>query len=595
MLKEIYDYGVKAKISSPVGFKQKNIKAYVLLNNSGEFIAIDAAPKEKQLCPDIGSMAQGRDKCNILVEKAEIVLAFNEKNQVKHNFFLSALEEGSEYDHLFSVCLRALRDKEIRKSIIEKLLEQKYKAADPIGFKVDNFPVEKSESYLDWWERFRRNVLTADEAIKDKQRCFITGESCEPIKTVPKMSGLFAVGGHTSGDSLICFDKDAFKSYNLDQAENCPVSESAMTAVNFTLEKLIASAPIHAGTKFVHWYKEPLPHDKNYDIITILDLPVIVDESEDDDGGDINAYQEITALENAKHLIESIKKGEYPRQLDNRYYILSLSGASGRVMIRNYIEGSYEALYKNFKAWFDDLDLIGAKYPPKLAGIYSRLLKYQKNAGDIGKRMAQELAGLNSQIKFAIINNMQLPDSVAAKALSYIRSDLFNTDEDKKSNSKSLDKLACRILKAWLIRKEIHDKGIKKEDVSVKEKLNEQNTNNAYLAGRMMAVYAKIQEEALGDVGAGVIQRFYTSASTSPAFVIGRLSTLSQHHLSKLNKGASIYYTNILADISSGVKGGFPKSLNLEQQSQFALGYYQQIADIYKKKEKIETTESEEN
>lgn len=593
MLKEIFDYGIKAKILSPVGFKQKNIKAYILLNSIGEFIAIDAGPKEKQLCPDIGSMAQGRDKCNILVEKAEIVLNLTEKNQTKHNFFLSALEDGSKSDSLFAVCLKALKDEDTRRIIIEQLVEKKYKGADSVGFKVDNLPVERSDAYLSWWDSFRRGILTDTEVKKEEQRCFITGESCEPIKTVPKISGLFAVGGHTSGDSLICFDKDSFKSYNLDQAENCSVSESAITAVNFTLEKLMTGAPVQAGTKFIHWYKEPLPQDRDYDLISLLDAPGFVEEEDSDE--DIDTYSEISALENARRLIESIKRGEYPQQLNNRYYILSLSGAGGRIMIRNYFEGSYESLYQSFKAWFEDLCLINADKPPKLVGVYSRLLKHQKNAGDIGKRMAKELAGLDSQIKFAIINNMKLPDSVAAKALNYIRSDIFNTDDEKKANSKLLDRLACRILKVWLIRKEIHDKGIKKEDVSVKENLNEQNMNSAYLAGRMMAVYAKIQEDALGDVGAGVIQRYYTSASTSPALVIGRLSTLSQHHLSKLNKGSNIFYTNILADISSKVEAGFPKSLNLEQQSQFALGYYQQIADLYKKKTNVENVENKED
>lgn len=594
MLKEIYNYGIKAKISSPVGFKEKSIKAYVLLDKHGEFIAIDAASKEKQLCPDIGSMAQGRDKCNVLVEKAEIVLGFTEKNQLKHNFFLTALEEGSKFEPLFAVCLKALKDENVKKLIIQKLLERKYKGADTIGFKVANLPVEQSEAYLGWWEGFRRSLFSSKKEPKEEQRCFITGEYCEPIKTVPKISGLFAVGGHSSGDSFICFDKDSFKSYNLDQAENCSVSESAITTINFTLEQLIANAPIQAGTKFAHWYKEPLPADENYDLISLLDIPIIEDEREEDERTDMSDHQEITALANAKRLIESVKKGEYPQQLDNRYYILSLSGAGGRIMIRSYLEGSYETLYKNFKAWFDDLSLVGAKYPPKLAGIYSRLLKHQKNSRDIGKRMADELSGIDSQIKFAILNNTPLPDSVAAKALNYIRSAIFNKDEDNRSDTKSLDRMACRILKVWLIRKEINDKKIERKDVSVKEELNSNNMNNAYLAGCMMAVYAKIQEEAVGDVGAGIIQRFYTSASTSPALVIGRLSNLSQHHLSKLNKGSKIYFTNLLVDISSKVSGGFPKSLNLEQQSQFALGYYQQIADIYKKKDKIETAEKEE-
>jgi CRISPR-associated protein Csd1 len=584
MLKEIYDYGIKAKITSAAGFKLKNVKAYVSLSKKGEFIAIDAGPLEKQMCPDIGTMAAGRYKCNILVEKAYIVFSLSKKDMAKSEFYLSALKQGSEYDSLFEICLDALQNNETKQAIIDEFHERKYKDGDVIGFKVDNQPLEQSEAYLPWWHEFRSKIMLNGEE-KDESICFITGERCMPLKTVPKFSGLFAVNGHTSGDSLICFDKAAFTSYNFDQAENCTVSENAMTTVNFTLEKLVASAPKLAGTKFVHWYKEPLPNDKDYDVLSAFITPVISNEEDDEDVEESeNKHHEIAAIQNAKALIESVKKGEYPSQLNNRYYILSVSGASGRVMIRSYQEGSYEQLYENIKAWYNDLLLVNAKRPPKLAGIYSRLLKHQKRSDDIGKRMADELAGLDSRITYAVINNTPLPDSVAAKALAYIRSDMVSGDDESKVSKKLPDKLACRILKAWLIRKEVFEKGIERGETSLKEELNVQNLNNAYLAGRMMAVYAKIQEDALGDIGAGVIQRFYTAASTSPALVIGRLSALSQHHLGKLTKGANIYYTNILADISAKVEGRFPASLNLEQQSQFTLGYYQQIAELYKKK-----------
>jgi len=594
MLKEIYNYGNKKAVSSPIGFKLKQVKAYISLDSKGNFIGVDLGSKEKKMCPDVGSLAQGPHMCNILVEKAGIILLIDDSYKAKHDFFANALEEGGNYEPLFKTCLVALKNEVTRNLIIQSLEAQKIKIADVIGFKVNMFSIEESENYLEWWNSYRRSLQQnkGSGAKNSEQRCFITGNFCEPIKTVPKINGLFSVGGHSSGDSLICFDKDAYKSYNLNQAENCPVSEEAINKINFTLEKLLSDAPIHAGSKFVYWYKEPLPSNQNYDLFSTLKAIDIIndeDSSKKTDTDEDDPEQEIAALINAKKLINSVKKGEMPQQLLNRYYVLTLSGSGGRIMIRSYMEGSYEELYDSFKSWFDDLMLVNAKKPPKLNGIYIRLLKYQKSEKDLFKRIYQELAGLDNQIMYAILKNTCLPDAVASRALNYIRSDLLN-DEDKKK-SKSLDSLACRILKVWLIRKEMSDKKIEREDVIMKEELNEENVNSAYLAGRMMAVYAKIQEDSLGDIGAGVVQRFYTSASTAPALVIGRLSALSQHHLSKLSKGKSIYYTNILADIASKVKNGFPRSMNIEQQSLFALGYYQQIADLYKKKDKEENEE----
>ncbi|MDD2629628.1 MAG: type I-C CRISPR-associated protein Cas8c/Csd1 [Limnochordia bacterium] len=38
-------------------------------------------------------------------------------------------------------------------------------------------------------------------------------------------------------------------------------------------------------------------------------------------------------------------------------------------------------------------------------------------------------------------------------------------------------------------------------------------------------------------MGAGVVQRYYASASSTPALVLGRLTRTSQYHLDKLDAG----------------------------------------------------------
>ena len=79
------------------------------------------------------------------------------------------------------------------------------------------------------------------------------------MATVPKVHGLRPVGGHSSGDALVCFDKAAFCSYDLKQGENAPVSEEAFSAANQALEYLLKDAPILSGMKFVHWFSEEIP------------------------------------------------------------------------------------------------------------------------------------------------------------------------------------------------------------------------------------------------------------------------------------------------------------------------------------------------
>jgi CRISPR-associated protein Csd1 len=108
--------------------------------------------------------------------------------------------------------------------------------------------------------------------------------------------------------------------------------------------------------------------------------------------------------------------------------------------------------------------------------------------------------------------------------------------------------------------------------------LNEDHPHPAYHCGRLMAVYAALQHAAQGDVGAGVVQRYYAAASATPGLILGRLSRLSTFHLNKLDPGLAHWFEGKLADIWARIEDKPPTTLTLEEQSLFALGYYQQMA-----------------
>ena len=114
----------------------------------------------------------------------------------------------------------------------------------------------------------------------------------------------------------------------------------------------------------------------------------------------------------------------------------------------------------------------------------------------------------------------------------------------------------------------------------LKANLNEEHPHAAYHCGRLMAVLAALQREALGDVGAGVVQRYFAAASSTPALVLGRLTRNSQAHLNKLTGDLSYRYEKKIAAIWGRIKDTIPKTLSLEEQSLFALGYYQQMANM---------------
>jgi CRISPR-associated protein Csd1 len=104
--------------------------------------------------------------------------------------------------------------------------------------------------------------------------------------------------------------------------------------------------------------------------------------------------------------------------------------------------------------------------------------------------------------------------------------------------------------------------------------LKKERTEVAYLLGRLFAALEKAQLDALGkNIKATIKDRFFSSASATPASVFTKLIRLSQHHIEKAEYG---YKTDqIIAEIIDGINS-FPAHLNLQEQGLFAIAYYQQ-------------------
>ncbi len=588
MLESLYKYAQDNELVAVPGFVPKNVRHYICFSVSGVFLGFETLEKdaEKIMCPDIGSLANGKTKSNIIAEKAAVILNLPDektgeyKYAEKQKFYFEALSEASQHDSSFVPAVNGLKDYYDRiLSAFEA--DKKLKSGDVMSIKVDGKPLESSHGYREWWESFRKSFET--KKTGKRKRCFITGELTEPKMTVPPVQGLASVGGHTKGDSFICFDKDAFRSYGLEKAYNAAVSEEAVTGMNAALLELMKAAPRLAGAKNIHWFSQK----PEYDVFDTLDTGLDLDLGFEPDPEDQQLRFETLKTEDerkVRDLFAFMMNKSRPEMPENRYYMMSLSGVNGRVMIRSYDEGTYDSLCNNIRAWFDDIAIYekgyGYRYP-KLFGIYSRMLKFSNDNRKLGERIDAELSGLSSQIMNCILHNTALPDSVASKVLMYIRSDLYSrTSDDSKRSRINIDLTASRILKAWLNRKYRKEK---KEEYLIMDKLNENSPSKAYQTGRLMAIYAAIQRKALGDVGAGVVERYYTSACTAPALVIGKLATASQYHLSKLENKDKIFYSRLLQEIGCKIGTSLPKTFSLEEQSQFALGYYFQNSEMYTK------------
>jgi len=117
----------------------------------------------------------------------------------------------------------------------------------------------------------------------------------------------------------------------------------------------------------------------------------------------------------------------------------------------------------------------------------------------------------------------------------------------------------------------------------MKETLDPESKDRAYLCGQLFAVIGRLQLLALGKVGTSIAERTYGGVATRPATTFGPLFTKLPAYLKKANTrfpGSGTNKQKELENLSVRVEslGGIPQILGLEEQGRFALGYYCQLA-----------------
>ena len=128
----------------------------------------------------------------------------------------------------------------------------------------------------------------------------------------------------------------------------------------------------------------------------------------------------------------------------------------------------------------------------------------------------------------------------------------------------------------------------KKEELTVALDIN--NTNQAYLCGRLFAVLERIQELSAAPVKLNrtIKDAYFASAASKPALVFPKLLSLSQNHVKKLNDGNRIFYSKMVQEIISKINSEFPDTLMLTEQGKFMIGYYHQVQAFFDKNNKEE-------
>jgi CRISPR-associated protein Csd1 len=452
----------------------------------------------------------------------------------------------------------------------------KHVILDQIGTNFGVFQILGTRGYLHddpkikaWW---LKHQLNADFAGAEEQ-CLVTGEVARICRIHPDIKGF------KSSVALVGIQENtSYESYGRSKAENCPISEEVAfryaTALNALLDgpqKLKHRIKI-AGTTAVFWTEKPTIVE-DYLAELFSGGSMVADE-----------LQDVTKRLQIQRLLESVRTGKKFQEFgepETPFYILGLEQPNpGRFSIRFFHRSTVADLLarlhdyqKNFEMVRQYTEQNGSLKPdPEFPSIMDILRQTPPPKGKWpdDDKIPPLLSGALTR---AIVEGTPYPEGLFSAIIRRIQAD------------RTINYLRAATIKAVLVRN---------HHQTIPTMLDTENTDPAYLLGRLFSTLEKSQEDALGNVNAGIRDRFYSAASSTPASVFPRLLRTYQHWLSKLNGGAKVNRERLVQEIMSSIgSSGFPNQFPLKKQGVFAIGYYHQRKDFFTKKETSPSTGTE--
>ena len=557
----------------PYGFSEEKIGYILVLDRNGNLVDVipnltaDKKPKAKLMNVPRPEKRTSGIKSNFLWDKTAYVLGV-ESNKDKatakeHPFVLSektfAAFKKYHLKHLTDIEDQGLQA--IVKFLNNWLPAQFAQSICPmelldsnVVFKLDGEQqlIHQRPAAQQLWGK-----LLADNSA-EQGVCLITGEKAPIARLHPAIKGV--LGGQKAGGSIISFNQEAFTSFNKTQGDNAPVSEQAAfaytTALNYLLRRENRHCLTIGDTSTVFWAEAENSEQAAFaeEIMWGSLEPPADDE------------QESSKIFN---ILDQVRKGRPLPEIDpklsakTQFFILGLAPNASRISIRFWLKTDFGQLAKNLANHWADLALEPCpwKKPPSL---YSLLLQTTPLDKTSKKGKAENISPiLAGELAAAIFNDTPYPTTLLSKVISRFRADGQITG------------LRVAMVKAVLQRK--YRKGLIKQGVPMGLDKNDENT--AYLLGRLFAILETIQYQALGDVNANIVDRYYASASTVPFSVFPRLITGSKYHFARIRKdnpGKAVNLDRDLGTIIEKLNSSFPRRMNIEEQGRFTLGYHHQ-------------------
>lgn len=453
-------------------------------------------------------------------------------------------------------------------------------AGNEVKLKAENFTfevdgkllIEDEEILRPYWRQvYQREVSDMTQAV-ETGLCLVTGRKEVPIApTAPKIKGV--PNTQSFGAAIVSFDKPAFASYGADQNYNAPTWVDAASAYPAAMNWLLTHRN-HSlrlgGTVVCFWAR-------NSETATDFFAELF----------------ERPKPETVQRFLTSPARGTEHSGLDtDEFYSVTLAGNGGRIVVRQWLQCPLETATDNLKRWFQDLDIANygdlflthsrknradgeSKEPPQPLGLYMLAMTTVRESKDLQPELLTQL--------YRAALEGHAPSVMLLKPILNRFAKELASDGSKKT---------LRRLSRFALMKLILNRNRKESEPMIETKVFETN-DAAYNCGRLLAIFDDLQMRAheYRLEGAGVVERYYGSASSAPNSAFGILWRLHQHHLKKVSrngdkgKAAAEAIKRRIAGIAAlfpqakpNFPPEFPRAFSLVEQGRFALGFYQQKA-----------------
>jgi CRISPR-associated protein Csd1 len=601
LLRALVESSARFSDLPPVGYEEADIKWVLDFDSLGERVDLlgpyDRATLRKRVPTRgdrSGTVSEDNLKPALFVDRASYVFGLKDKGEIdtetrEHQGFLDLLETASleTAEQEAAELLQFLRDQwtavpgSSETESLTRLRDRvrgEMKPKDMIALRSGGqvFPFEQPSASSFWLNHLEK------VCCEGMGFCAICGVSRALVRILPWQVAFFGYSCPISS-----FNRPAFDSFGKNQTGNSPMCFRCASTASQLLQYLVkdphrsavlakdeskgeGKAPLR-NQLAVFWlkYEARLAATHSGRTISLQDA---LKSPLDPNAALAPPPAEIGQMKSLLSIPWSPERAALKLD-DNSFYLAVLSPNKSRLVVREWVEESVVTVIEKMSAFVDASSITDSDGTDVVFGTIPRMLEALKP-------LKSRSTGIDTNLARGLLRTAYrgLPPPPELLDLAVQR---FRVP-DRPANPKEEDDLKGRRTVLAAAMKLVITYG-QQEAITLQE-LNTSGRNSAYISGQLLAILEEAQgRSARWKINSTLVDRYYGAASTAPGSVLGQLLNQStKSHMPKIRKEGWGYdaleelLENALGQLDD--HGGFPNTLTLGAQAEFALGFYHQRA-----------------